>query len=227
MAIQATEIKGIAFDLDGTLIDSVPDLAAALNVMLSKLKLPEITPNLASLWVGNGMQTLVSRALHHVEADTSEESVQQGFELCASAYKELSGTYSVFYPGVRMVLKNLMVAGYSLALVTNKPSRFLSHIIEEFQLDGIFSVVVGGDCLAERKPHPLPLLHVCERWQLKPEQVLMVGDSKNDIEAGKAAGTATLGLTYGYNYGEHIALSQPDATADSIDELLLLLGDSE
>lgn len=223
MAIQHEQIKGIVFDLDGTLIDSVPDLTAALNVVMAELKLPDVSPDLVLHWIGNGMEMLVTRALSHQGADTSVFNVQQAYQMCANAYAQLSGTYSVFFPGVRMVLKTLKQAGYPLAIVTNKPSRFLPHIIEDFGLEGVFDLVLGGDCVSACKPDPEPLFQISQHWQLQPEQLLMIGDSKNDIEAGKAAGTATLGLTYGYNYGEHIGLSQPDAVADTLLELLDLL----
>lgn len=217
------QIKGIVFDLDGTLIDSVPDLAAALNAVMEEFQMPSVDDTQVSHWVGNGMELLVTRALNHHVDKVDQELIERGFQLCAEAYSQVSGQHSVFFPGVRMVLKNLKMAGYRLAILTNKPSRFMPHIIEEFGLDDTFELVLGGDCLPKRKPDPMGLHHVCEQWQLEPSQVLMVGDSKNDIEAGKAAGTATLGLTYGYNYGEHIGLSQPDAVAEHMAELLELL----
>lgn len=223
MALPQDKIKGVVFDLDGTLIDSVPDLAAALNVVMAQMKLPEVSPDLVLHWIGNGMEILVTRALNHHGAEVSEETIQRGYQICAEAYSKISGRHSVFFPGVRMVLKSLKQAGYPLAIVTNKPSRFLPHIIEDFGLEGIFDLVLGGDCVPARKPDPSALLQVSEKWQLRPDELLMVGDSKNDIQAGKAAGTATLGLTYGYNYGEHIGLSQPDAVADTMPELLELL----
>lgn len=218
-----SDVKGIVFDLDGTLIDSMPDLAAAVNAVMEAFELPAVDESLVSNWIGNGMQVLVTRALKHQGLEPSEAQLKEAYQVCASAYAKISGQHSVFFPGVRMVLKSLSQAGYPLAILTNKPSQFMPHIIEDFGLEGVFDLVLGGDCLPQRKPDPMGLHHVCDKWQLEPSQLLMVGDSKNDIEAGKAAGAKTLGLTYGYNYGEHIGLSQPDAVAESMPELLELL----
>ena len=129
MAINGLQIKGILFDLDGTLIDSVPDLTAALNTMLERQNLPQVSNELTATWVGNGMPMLVERALKHVGGDCSANAVEASYQLCNEEYSKISGQFSVFYPAVRMTLKTLSQAGYKLGMVTNKPSNLLPKII--------------------------------------------------------------------------------------------------
>ncbi|MPN61129.1 Phosphoglycolate phosphatase [bioreactor metagenome] len=108
--------------------------------------------------------------------------------------------------------------------MTNKPTPFVAPLLEALDIAKYFSVVIGGDDVQNKKPHPDPLLLVASKLGIKPEQMLLVGDSRNDIQAAKAAGCPSVGLTYGYNYGESIALSQPDVIYDRINELLPALG---
>ncbi|MBW8190010.1 phosphoglycolate phosphatase [Neiella marina] len=210
-------IKGIAFDLDGTLLDSAPDLGAAINVMLTDLGAEPVCDQLSRQWVGNGMPKLVQRAMAHAKLCSS--TYEQAFTLFTDAYAADSSSRSRLYEGVAPALAELHKQGMAMALITNKAARFLPSLLADFDLADYFSIVLGGDTLQEKKPHPLPLLHVCQQWQIKPSELLMVGDSKNDVQAGQAAGAQTLGLTYGYNYGEHIALSNPDQVADNLIEL--------
>lgn len=216
-----SNIKGIAFDLDGTLLDSAPDLGAAINVMLTDLGANTVCDQVSRRWVGNGMPKLVQRAMAH--ADIADCEYQRAFTSFTSAYAADSSSRSSLYRGVAQALAQLQQLAMPMALITNKAERFLPQLLADFKLESYFSVVLGGDTLAEKKPHPMPLLHVCQLWSIEPQQLLMVGDSKNDIQAGQAAGAQTLGLTYGYNYGEHIALSNPDRVADNLLELVELL----
>ncbi|MBD1387941.1 phosphoglycolate phosphatase [Neiella sp. HB171785] len=216
--MKVEQIKGIAFDLDGTLLDSAPDLAAAVNAMLTGLGAEPVAEIQVRHWVGNGMPVLVQRAMRHIGADESQ--FDHAFSLFAQAYADDPTSRSTLYPGVAEALAQLHQQDIPMAVITNKAQRFLPAILSGFDIAPYFSQVLGGDTLAEKKPHPMPLLHVCQQWQIEPQQLLMVGDSKNDIEAGKAAGCMTLGLTYGYNYGEHIGLSNPDQVADNLLELV-------
>ncbi|GGA63805.1 phosphoglycolate phosphatase [Neiella marina] len=215
------QIKGIAFDLDGTLLDSAPDLAAAVNAMLTAMGADPVAEIQVRHWVGNGMPVLVQRAMQHIGADKS--LFEQAFSLFTQAYADDPTSRSTLYPGVAEALVQLHELRIPMAIITNKAARFLPAILSGFAIDGYFSQVIGGDSLPEKKPHPMPLQHVCQHWHIEPRQLLMVGDSKNDIEAGKAAGCMTLGLTYGYNYGEHIGLSNPDQVADNLLELVAQL----
>lgn len=225
--IHAKQIKAIAFDLDGTLIDSVPDLAAATNAMLAELNLPNCSESQVRSWVGNGAEKLAERALsfvHDRAIDAAE--LADAMPLFMRHYQANLQQHSKLYDGVKPVLQQLHAVGYRLAVVTNKPYRFTLPLLEAFGIAEFFSLVLGGDSLAKMKPDPMPLTHLLTQWQLTPEQLLMVGDSKNDILAAKAAGIASIGLTYGYNYGEDIGLSGPSAVCEQFSEITALINSS-
>ena len=107
--------------------------------------------------------------------------------------------------------------------MTNKPFDFVAPILVGLKMDGLFSYILGGDSLSEKKPHPMPLLHVCEKLSVMVEDTVMVGDSKNDILAANACGMDSVGVTYGYNYGEDIALHNPSMIIDDFSKLLKVL----
>lgn len=209
----------IIFDLDGTLIDSVPDLASATNGMLMALGASGAEVEQVRTWVGNGSKVLVERALAWANLPKSDEFLYQAHELFLDSYAQHADDKTTQYQGVTQGLTRLEEAGLTLALATNKPLRFVPAILQKFGWTDKFSMVLGGDSLPVKKPDPLPLLHICECCGVLPSQAIMVGDSKNDVQAGKNANITTLALTYGYNYGEPIANSLPDGVFDSFDEL--------
>lgn len=203
----------ILFDLDGTLIDSAPDLALAINHMLSTLGRDTFSEDLIRSWVGNGAQVLVKRGLSgkaDYDHDLDSALFDKALDIFLTFYAKNLCIDTVTYKNVRSTLKILKAQGYRLVIVTNKPVDFIDPILEELQLMGLFELCIGGDSLPERKPSPLPLLHVCEQLSVTAEQCVMVGDSKNDILAANAANMQSIGLTYGYNYGEDIAEHGPD-----------------
>ncbi|MBP5981879.1 MAG: phosphoglycolate phosphatase [Halomonas sp.] len=211
----------VAFDLDGTLIDSVPDLAVAVQQALGKLDLPLPNEDQVRDWVGNGAPILVERALTWALGHTPEKDLQaRALDAFMAYYAAAPNALTTLYPGVKTALEALHHAGFTFALITNKPERFIEPILEHFGLLEWFSLWVGGDTLAEKKPSPLPLLHIAHACNVAPGECLMVGDSRHDIEAGKAAGFATLALPYGYNHGDPIELSQPDIVLSSLLALL-------
>lgn len=219
-----SQIKAVAFDLDGTLIDSVPDLAAATNATLQELELPLSNELQVRSWVGNGAEMLMRRALNFaLNTEVSDAKLAGCMPRFMHFYQQNLQQHSRLYDNVEQVLKTLHSAGYQLAIVTNKPFEFTVPLLKAFNLDCYFSIVLGGDSLAKMKPDPLPLTHIMQQWQLEPEQLLMVGDSKNDILAAKAAAIASIGLTYGYNYGEDIGLSGPNAVCEQFSEISALL----
>ena len=214
----------LIFDFDGTLIDSVPDLADATNAMLTTLGKAPYPIETIRNWVGNGSKMLVERALvgkiEVLEGELTQEETDHAEQVFFDAYKNLSGSKTVAYPDVDSGLKKLKSAGFSLALVTNKPIRFVPKILESFGWQDLFSEVLGGDSLPVKKPDPTPLLHVCEALNVTPEQAVMIGDSRNDILAGQNANMHTLGLSYGYNYGQDIRELNPTAAFDEFSALV-------
>ena len=128
----------------------------------------------------------------------------------------------MLYEGVFSTLHALKEQGFTLALITNKPSEFIEPILSSFSIFSLFSLTIGGDSLPEKKPSSFPLLHACEKLGVSPSQCVMVGDSKNDIVAAKAANIKSVGLTYGYNYGENIAKYKPNWVFDDFEEILTL-----
>ncbi|GAA3540808.1 phosphoglycolate phosphatase [Zobellella aerophila] len=219
-------VKLIQFDLDGTLIDSVPQLHLAVNAMLAELDRAPASVEAVRGWVGNGADMLVRRALlAGREADYAPAPAELARARAAfdAAYDRVADRQLIFYPGVVDVLGQLHRAGFILAMVTNKPSRFVPAILTAAGLGELFSLVLGGDSLPEKKPSPAPLLHACAHFDMDPSQCLMVGDSENDVLAAKAAGMAVVGLSYGYNYGRPIAESEPDWVMDDFSQLVDLL----
>ncbi|TVP49304.1 MAG: phosphoglycolate phosphatase [Halomonas sp.] len=212
----------IAFDLDGTLIDSVPDLAAAVARTLCELGLAVPTQEDVRNWVGNGAPVLVERALSWALQSTPDPSLQQrAYDAFMVHYGAAPNTLTTLYPGVVHTLQTLHGKGLILVLITNKPERFIEPLLSHFNLLAFFTLWIGGDSLAEKKPSPLPLLHAASTCKVTPVECLMVGDSRHDMAAGKAAGFATLALPYGYNHGEPIELSKPDVVLPSLTALLM------
>jgi len=209
--------KLIIFDLDGTLIDSGPDLALSLNLMLEQLGRETFDTEIMHTWVGNGALTLVRRALSgsvHVDENLDKEFVAEALEIFLELYKQNVCVKTKLYPNVKNTLQKLHNAGYTLAIVTNKPIAFVPKILKTLQVDRYFKLILGGDSLKEKKPSPIPLLHVCKELGFSKEESLMIGDSKNDILAAKAADIESVGVTYGYNYGEDISIYVPNLVID-------------
>ncbi|ENO3966201.1 phosphoglycolate phosphatase [Vibrio vulnificus] len=217
------EIKLIAFDLDGTLLDSVPDLAVAADQATRAVGFPGVTELQVRDYVGNGADILIGRALSQnltINPELSDELRAQARELFDDFYQQTGHKLSHLYPTVKETLKELHQAGFTLALVTNKPSKFVPDVLQQHGIADYFVDVLGGDSFPEKKPNPIALNWLMEKHQIQPTEMLMVGDSKNDILAAKNAGCASFGLTYGYNHGEPIAASEPDFVADSLAQLL-------
>ena len=213
--------KLVMFDLDGTLIDSVPDLAAAVDVMLGQLGREAAGVEQVRHWVGNGARVLVRRALAgDIEhAHIGEAETEQALELFLEAY---AGDHarSTVYPGVRALLDRLQGEQVPLALITNKPSRFVPELLADKQLDGYFRWLVGGDTLPVQKPDPAALHWVMQQAGVEAGQALFVGDSRSDVLAAKAAGVPVVAVSYGYNHGRPIASENPDLLVDSLDALI-------
>lgn len=203
-------------DLDGTLVDTLPDIAFCIDGMLTSLGLPAAGQECVRQWVGNGIEALVRRALG---GDCDAGRYTQALALFTQLYGQHTSEMSRIYDGVLTGLDFLHSSGVELACVTNKASTFTHKLLEKLNLDEHFLLVISGDTLSRRKPDPLPLLHAARHFGVTPEETLIVGDSANDVEAARAAGMHVVCVSYGYNHGNDIRASQPDALIDSLAEL--------
>lgn len=211
----------VMFDLDGTLMDSVPDLAAAVDKMLMLLGREPAGIERVRDWVGNGSRVLVRRALAgQLEHDgVADELADEALALFMQAYAG-GHELTAVYPGVRDCLDWLRERRVKLAIITNKPAQFIEPLLEEKGLAGYFDWLVGGDTLPQQKPDPAALFWVMDKAGVAPSESLFVGDSRNDVRAAKAATVRCVALTYGYNHGEPIADEQPALVLDDLRELV-------
>ncbi|MBL8260399.1 MAG: phosphoglycolate phosphatase [Candidatus Competibacteraceae bacterium] len=218
-------ILALLFDLDGTLVDSVPDLTAAVNVMLGQLNLPEREEDQVRDWVGNGVDNLIHRALTDDMAGRADPALfARAKPLYKAAYAEHLSTRSSLYPGVREGLIRLYAAGFPMACVTNKSVEFARPLLAYLGIAHYFATVVGGECVARPKPAPDALLLCASRLGAPITHNLMVGDSLNDVGAARNAGCPVVCVPYGYNHGRDIREAKPDAVIDSLADLPRLLG---
>lgn len=217
------EIRAVAFDLDGTLINSAKGLTEAIDLMLKSLEYPVAGFEKVSIWIGNGAVNLVESALKDAGGEEALRLFDEAYDLFNRFYADVLKKGSELYPGVRVTLTTLKAQGYHLALITNKPSRFLPQLLKDLALNSLFDLVLGADDVAARKPHPAPIYQTLGHFGLYQHELLFVGDSRNDIESAKEAGVATVGLTYGYNFGRLISEENPTYVIDHFEELLAIL----
>lgn len=214
--------KLVMFDLDGTLIDSVPELADATDQMLRQLGRAPAGMDKVRNWVGNGAPVLVRRALAdgYDHQGISAEQEAAALAIFLQAYGEVDSQTTV-YPGALECLASLHKLGIKIAMVTNKPEEFLPDLLAEIKMAEYFKWIVGGDTFAQRKPDPTGLLWVMEQASVAASESLFIGDSKNDVHAARAAQVACVGVTYGYNYGQPISAEQPELVVDDLRELFI------
>lgn len=217
-------IRGVAFDLDGTLVDSATGLASAIDLTLVHQGLPAAGKDLVSTWIGNGADVLVERALRWAGCEPDAQSVAQARELFDHYYAKTVEQGSQLFPQVKETLAQLAANGLPMGLITNKPTPFVAPLLESLGIVGYFSVIIGGDDVVVKKPHPAPLYLLLGKLGLHAREMLFVGDSRNDIMAAQAASCPCIGLTYGYNYGEAIATSHPDCVLEHFADLLPVIG---
>lgn len=215
--------RAILFDLDGTLVDSVPDLAEAARRMLAELG--EATRSNAEVmnFIGKGIPVLVERLLTVGRAPASAARLQQALAAFERHYADTNGQLTVVYPGVRETLPQLRARGLKLGVVTNKGEAFIAPLLEKLGLLAYMDCLVGGDTLAQKKPQPEPLWHACAQLGISPAAALMVGDSGNDALCARRAGLPVLLMTYGYNEGVPVDTEDCDGLLSSLLELPPLL----
>lgn len=214
----------VLIDVDGTLVDSVPDLAFCVDEMMRQLDMPVHGEAKVREWVGNGVERLVRRALiGQLDGEPDDALFEKAYPIFLELYAENTSKRSLLYPGVREGLDFLKASGFKLGCVTNKAACFTEPLLQDLGIFDEFAIVVSGDTLAKKKPDPLPLLHAAEFFGVAPENALMLGDSVSDVKAARAAGFQIICMTYGYNHGVDIRESHPDAVVDSMAELPSLL----
>lgn len=213
-----THKQAVFFDLDGTLVDTVADVHQAVNRTLQQNQLTGVTEAQVRQWVGRGAANLIACVMQYLQVKLDEQLFLQQFLVNYTA--KVFGL-SQIYPQVVDLLTACQQAGLKLACITNKPLEPAQLLLQQLQLTPYFDLILGGDSLAEKKPHPLPLNHALTYFSLTPGDAVMVGDSKNDVLAAKAAHITSVAWTNGYNHGENIADCQPDLLVNCWSELLL------
>lgn len=217
-------VKAVMIDLDGTLLDTVKDLAIAVNLMLGQVGRPPLDETLVRAFVGKGIPNLVKRALAGaLNGEPDPALFERALPLYLDCYAGVNGKYTTLYPGVQEGLDELERAGFPLACVTNKSERFTLPLLAQMRIDHYFSIVISGDTLPQKKPDPLPLTHACRHFGIAPAQMLMVGDSLNDAQAARAAGCPVFCVTYGYNEGADVRELDVDAIVGSLLEATRLI----
>ena len=199
-------LRGVLIDLDGTLMDTAPDLAAAANRMRADFGLAPLPRERIAAFVGKGAEVLVHRALtDDIDGRADADAFDRGRAAFYAHYHDENGRQAIVFDGVPQSLALLRARGLKLACVTNKPREFTAPLLDRMGLAPLFDAVVAGDEVAEKKPHPALLLEACRRLRLAPEAVLLIGDSVNDVQAARAAGCGCVLVETGYNEGEDVA----------------------
>jgi phosphoglycolate phosphatase len=221
----------ILFDLDGTLVETAPELCDALNDTLIEAGLPEVALEQVRRWIGHGTHDLLVRALASASQGSADSArVPELSELLARFdhhYPLRCGTSSHLYPHVREVLLALRAQGVMLAVVTNKDERFTRVVLDAHHMAALFDRVVSGDSFPRKKPDPMGVLACLAQFQVRPERALFVGDSAIDVATARAAGLTVWALPYGYNQGLPIEDAAPDRIVSDFSALLTLDGPAQ
>ncbi|TAJ79910.1 MAG: phosphoglycolate phosphatase [Gallionellaceae bacterium] len=216
-------ISAIVIDLDGTLLHTAPELAESANRMLRDMGRPAVSQDLLMSYIGNGIHWLVKRALTgdmHAEPDTV--LFDQALPVFEQHYTELL-LESKPFPKVVQGLDAMKAAGFRLGCITNKVERYTHPLLEGIGMAHYFDIVLAGDTLPEKKPHPLPLLHAAKFFGVPIGQLLLVGDSLSDAQAARAAGCPIICVPYGYNHGEPVETLNVDAVIPDLTAVLPLI----
>jgi phosphoglycolate phosphatase len=212
-------IKAVVIDLDGTLLNTAPDLAHAAALMMAELGMPCPSLETISTYIGNGVSRLVKRVLTgEMDAEPDPALFEKAIASYQKHYGEHVSLHSRPYDGVIEGLDAFKAMGVHIACITNKAEAFTHPLLKDTGLFDYFELILSGDSLPKRKPDPLPLLHACEVFKVKPAELLLIGDSLNDTQAARAAGCPVFCVPYGYNRGRPVAELDLDAVVPSLVE---------
>jgi len=216
--MQLDQFDAAIVDLDGTMVDTLGDFDVALNLTLAELGQPAVDRAFIEHTIGKGSEHLIRSTLAQVGAPAA--LYDAAWAAYQRHYRVVNGEHSAVFPGVVEGLTALRAAGWRLACLTNKPGAFAAELLQCKGLAGFFEMHFGGDAFERKKPDPLPLIKTCEALGTAPARTLMIGDSRNDAQAARAAGCPVVLMSYGYNHGEPVAAVGADAVLDRIDQLL-------
>ncbi|MHB1176252.1 MAG: phosphoglycolate phosphatase [Sulfuriferula sp.] len=218
------KIKAVVIDLDGTLLDTAPDLAHAAELMMAELNMPPVALATIKTYIGNGVSRLVKRVLAgSMDAEPDTALFERAYPIYLKHYGAHVSLYSRPFPGVIEGLQALRAMGVHVACITNKAEAFTIPLLRDTGLLDYFELVLSGDTLPKRKPDPLPLLHACKHFGIEPGELLLIGDSLNDTQAARAAGSFVFCVPYGYNRGRPVTELDQDAVVASLPEAAKLI----
>ncbi|HKE47336.1 MAG TPA: phosphoglycolate phosphatase [Rhodanobacteraceae bacterium] len=219
-----TGVRALLFDLDGTLIDTAPDIAAAVGATLRDLDRPPLGEREVRSYIGRGVDVLLHRVLTgDRDGNAALDVHRRAREVFMGHYDTHNGRTAAVYPGVREGIAHAQRLGLRLCCVTNKYQGFSDALLAQVGLADAFEFVLGGDALPKGKPDPLPLLHAAERLGIEPGACLMIGDSSNDARAARAAGMPVVLVDYGYSEDQPVASIDCDAIVGSIADVIAAL----
>ncbi len=210
----------VLIDVDGTLVDSVPDLAFCVDEMLKQLDMPTRGEASVRHWVGNGVERLVKRGLiNELNGEPDEALYNKALPIFRELYAENTSVRSCLYDGVPEAMEFLKSTGVKIGCVTNKASEFTLPILKDLGISDYFETILCGDQVERKKPDPQPLIMSAEKLGVSPKASMMLGDSMSDVKAARAAEFSIICMSYGYNHGEDIRDYNPDAVVDSMAEI--------
>jgi phosphoglycolate phosphatase len=208
----------LIFDLDGTMVDTAPDLAGAMNALLQRFGRDPLPPGEVRDMVGEGARKLMARAWSATGKPASEAELDHLFDLFIAHYDDHLTDNSQPFDGLEQVLDLFLTQGFRLAVCTNKSERASRNLLQALDLDHRFAALIGGDTLAHAKPHPAPVHEALKRAGGSVERAVMIGDSKTDIHAARAAGLPVIAVSFGYSR-EPVATFKPDLLVDRLHDL--------
>ena len=215
-------IKAILFDLDGTLFETAPELAEAVNLMLKDLEMTELKTNEIKRFIGRGAENLIKQSIEVSSKKDPTPVFAKAEKLFAHHYSLISAN-SLMYEGVEKSIIDLKAKDFLLGCVTNKPAIYTEALMNHSRLADFMDIIVSGDTTEKKKPDPLPILHALNQLNIEPKDAIMVGDSVVDIEAGFAAGTYIFTVPYGYQFGESIISDKVDYAMSNFSELTQII----